>query len=250
MTADLTLKMSKPSSFRIDYAIPVGASNITVTGWFTGNGDFLQGNNRRTRMPSHNALFSSFNGGVNVGVGDIVDLFIGDTSESLGKAGVEWTRNPDEKLDGKLCYVLAGTVKLQNVLVWVNRSSFLIAQTQVVMDGKSGPAAMDDAQIKEQLKTMNNGKEPTLLEIATVKRMSKMTGTITETYPNIQTNLTLAMNDLVPAAPVAPARAGAPGQAAGGVVGGAGAPAGRASRIAAAPGAATDLGPAPVPCVS
>jgi DNA-directed RNA polymerase subunit RPC12/RpoP len=229
VAADLTLKMSKPLSFRIDSAIPVGPSNITVTGWSTGNGDFLQANNRRTRMPSHSALFTAFNSGVNVGVGEIVRLFINDTSDGLAKAGLEWTRNQDEKLNNQFCYVLAGTVKLQNVLVWVNRSSFLIAQTQVVMDGKSGPAAMDDAQIKEELKAMNNGKEPTLLDIANVKKMSKITGTITETYPNIQTNVALATADFEPPAPVAPARAGAPGDG-GGAMGGGGRGGGRRGR--------------------
>jgi hypothetical protein len=233
VAADLTLKMSKPLSFRIDSAIPVGPSNITVTGWSTGNGDFLQANNRRTRMPSHSALFTAFNSGVNVGVGEIVHLFMNDTTEGLAKDGLEWSRNKDEKLNNQFCYVLAGTVKLQNVLVWVNRSSFLIPQTQVVMDAKSGLAAMDDAQIKAQLKTMKNGKDPTPLEMATAKQMSKISGTITQTYDNIQTNLSLAMSDFQAPAPGPAMRAGAPGQGAGSGVGGAVAPPGRASRIAA-----------------
>jgi DNA-directed RNA polymerase subunit RPC12/RpoP len=233
VAADLTLKMSKPLSFRIDSSITVGTSNITTTGWYTGNGDFLQLNNRRNKMPSHGDLFSAFNNGVNVGVGDIVDLFINDTSDGLVAPGIEWSRNQDDKINGQPCYVLSGTVKFNNVLVWVNRASFLIPQTLVLMDGKSGLATMDDSKIKEALKAMNNGKEPTLAQIAAVKKAAKIMGTIIDTYDNIQTNTPIAAADFQPDAPAA-AMTGA-NQPGGG--GGVGAPAGgggggRATRIA------------------
>jgi uncharacterized membrane protein YgcG len=63
-------------------------------------------------------------------------------------------------------------------------------------------AGLDDAQIKEALKAENNGKEPTLLQIANVKKRLKTTGSVTDTYDNIQTNATIAAADFQPAAPV------------------------------------------------
>jgi len=220
----MTLKMSKqPPGFRIDLTIPTALTNTTLTGWSIGAGDFVQANNRRTRLASHDDLFNRFNAGasadVTVGMGDIVRLFTEDTGGDLAKAGLEWTRQKDERLSGQACYVLAGTVRFQNVLVWVNRKTFQIAQTKVVLDGKSPLADMDDAQIKEAWKTQNNGKEPTLLQLSNLKRMLKTVGSVTETYIGAQTNLTLAMTDLQPAAPVAPVKPvaatpgeGAPGQ--------------------------------------
>ena len=161
----MTLKMSKqPPGFRIDMTIPTALTNITLTGWSVGAGDFVQANNKRAKVASHDDLFNRFNAGasafVTVGMGDIVRLFTEDTSGDLAKAGLEWTRQKDERLSGQACYVLAGTVRFQNVLLWVNRKTFQIAQTRVVLDGKSPLADMDDAQIKEAWKAQNNGKEP------------------------------------------------------------------------------------------
>ncbi|MGD0413007.1 MAG: hypothetical protein ABSC18_15055 [Verrucomicrobiota bacterium] len=220
VSADLELKMSKPLNFRIDMTLPTATSNTTTTGWSTGNGDYIQANNRRTKLPSHDGLFSSLtlpsSAGVNVGVGEIVRLFIDDTSEGLAKDGLEWSRQRDERIEGQPCYVLAGNVRLQNVLVWVNRKTFLIPQIQVKLDGKSGLADLDDAKIKETLKAQNNGKDPSPLQITIFKNMQKTTGTVTETYSGIKTNVTLAMADFQPPAPVAPVAkapaAAAPGQ--------------------------------------
>ena len=139
-------------------------------------------------------------------MGEIVRLFTDDTSDGLAKAGLEWTRKEDERIGGQPCYVLAGTVKLQNVLVWINRKTFLIAQTQVVLDA-NGHRRHGRRQNQGELKAQNNGKEPTLLQIANVKKLLKTTGTVTETYGNIQTNLTFAMTDIEPPAPVAPVAA-------------------------------------------
>lgn len=199
VSGDLSLKMSKPLSFRIDLTIPKSTSNTTMIGWSTGNGDFFQANNHRLKVPTEDALFSSLNlganTGVSVGAGEIVRLFTEDASQGLAKEGLEWSREKDQRIDNQPCYVLAGTVRLQNVLLWVNRNTFLISQIQVKLDGKSGQANMDDAKIKEEWKAANNGKDPTLAQIATVKNMLKTTGTVTETYGNIQTNVTFATTE-------------------------------------------------------
>jgi uncharacterized membrane protein YgcG len=75
---------------------------------------------------------------------------------------------------------------------------------------------LDDAKIKETLKAQNNGKDPSPLQITIFKNMQKTTGTVTETYSGIKTNVTLAMADFQPPAPVAPVAkapaAAAPGQ--------------------------------------
>ena len=227
-SSDLTLKMSKPLSFHIEMTTPTATSNVTLMGWSTGNGDFIQSNNRRVQMPSDEDLFSRFTSGssigVSVGVGEIIRLFMEGTKPGLDNPGIEWTRTKDENLNSQPCYVLAGMVKLQVVMVWVNRRSFLIPQTRVILVGAAGAAGIDDAKIKQELKAENNGKEPTLLQIDTVKKRLKAAGMVTDTYDNIQTNITLAMTDLVPPAPVPAMSAGAPGQG--------GAPPGRATGIA------------------
>jgi hypothetical protein len=223
----LTLRMGKPLSFRIAMTTPAAQGGMSMTGWSTGNGDFLQLDNSPVKVQSHEEIFVVFNLGASAGVGDLVRLFINDTTKGFAKEGVEWTRNDDQTISGQPCYVLAGTVNLQNVIIWVSRRTFLITQMQAVLDGKSGMAAMDDADIKTTWKAMNNGKEPTLAQVANFKKMAKVTGTVTATYDDIKTNLTLAARDFQPGAagPAAPAQPG-------GRQAGRGAPGGRATAIA------------------
>ena len=207
ITADLSLKMNRPLSYRIDMTIALGATNLTTTGWSSGAGDWIQSRFGRTKMPSHDQVFNSFSGfsgGVNGGAGDIVRLFIGETNQGLAKDTIEWTRDTDENLGGQSNYVMEGSVDLHNFKVWISRDTFLISQTQVVLDGS---ASMDDTTIKAQLKAMT-GKDPSLKDVADVKKAMKIKGTITQTYNNIQTNVTFAAADFTPETPVVPARGG------------------------------------------
>jgi DNA-directed RNA polymerase subunit RPC12/RpoP len=220
VSSDLTLKMSKPNKFRIDMTLPSVQGEITMTGWSAGTGDFLEANNLRIPVTSRDDLFSRFENvagvGVGVGVGEIVRLFTSDTTGGFSKHGLEWTLNDDESVDhtvdGDPCFVLAGTVKLQDVLVWVSKKSFLIPQVQVKLGTMAG---MDDDKIKELLKAQNKGVEPTFAQLAAAKQLAKITGTITDTYANIQTNVTIAMTDIQPAGFTAtgmPAQGGVNGQ--------------------------------------
>jgi len=261
VSSEITLKMNKPLSFRVDMTTLTATSNATVMGWDAGNGAFLQSGSRRTKVASEDELFSRFTSGssigLNVGVGDIIRLFLDGTKPGLDDPNIQWARGTDAKLNDQQCYVLAGTVKLQPVMIWVNRRTFLIPQTSIVLQAVMTNSAsldddqmkaalkdwqralvklyrLDDAQIKEELKAENNGKDPTLLQVDTVKKWRKTTSTVVDMYDNIQTNITIAMTDLVPAAPVAPARATAPepmqGGGGGAVGGGGGRGGGRRGR--------------------
>ena len=223
--------MSRPDNFRIDQDLSQGSGTTTWICWSAGNGVFFQDSitQKRTKLASPDIILDNLNKGVSVGVGDIIRLFQNDLHGGLADAGAILSRTNDDTLEGEPCYVLAGTVKLQNVLIWVNRKSFLIPQTQVVLDGESSVIGMDDAKIKEQLASTNNSQFVTAAQIAQVKMFSKLKGTFTDTYQNIQTNATIALADLVPPPPAgataAPPAAGSPppgGRPAGQGLGGSG----------------------------
>ena len=46
----------------------LGSNNATIIGWSTNNFGFVQANNRRSRLASHDDLFSLFNTGAKAGV--------------------------------------------------------------------------------------------------------------------------------------------------------------------------------------
>ena len=197
-SGDLTLKMTKPANFRIDLGIAVGGSNYVTSGWSAGSGNFIQRNNQRTPRPTPEIVMDSFGQGMGVRAGDIVRLFVDDAHGTLPTEATDWTRTNDDTLNGAACYVLAGTVKYQDVRVWVARNTFLIAQTQVMLDGESSAISMDDAKIKAELMAMTGAKQITTAQINAVKTIAKLKGTVTETYLTIQTNAAISLAELVP----------------------------------------------------
>jgi len=224
VVGDLKVKMSRPRNFRVDLSLALGPSNMTTTGWSAGSGNFLQFNNQRIAVPSPEVVLESFSRGFSVGAGDVVRLFLDDVQGTLPAAATDWSGTNDDTLNGQACYVLAGTVKLQNALVWVNRKTFLIEQTRVLLDGESSAIPTDDVKIKEALGAMNGGKPVSIAQINQMKMIAKLKGTITDTYQNIQTNANVSLAELEPPAPVVPVAVAAapPPQEQGGEGGGGG----------------------------
>jgi hypothetical protein len=208
VSGDLTLKATRPGDFRIDLNIARGGSNLLTTGWSAG-GSYIQANQTRSVAPSPEIVLDYFAkglgvgpGGFGVGAGDVIRLFMDDPHGTLPKLAEDWSRTNDDKINGETNYVLVGTARFQNVRVWVSRKTFLISQTQVDLDGESSVAALDDNQLKSTLMTMYGLKQVTTAQLKVARQLAKLKGTVTDTYQNIQTNMTIAMADLEPAKPV------------------------------------------------
>jgi len=106
---------------------------------------------------------------------NIAELFFSDTN-SLATQAQYFTKTNSPGPNGQDCYALAGTENFQNTVVWVNKSSFLISQIEVIL------GATPDG---EQLHKLPKSQQGIVLAL------SKWKGTITETYSTIQTNNSL-----------------------------------------------------------
>ena len=239
ISSDLAMKLERPENFRVEANLATRSATNNVIGLSSGHGYFLLSKNTRTVVPSRDALCATL---AAPGAGFAANLFYNETDGLPACAGADWSLTNGAEIPGQPCYVLAGTLWFQKELIWVNKKTFLIHRLQVVLDGNTNAIEMDDAKIKETLAASKNGQAVTPAEIALVKTGMKVAarakGAITETYPNIQTNIPIALAEFEPppsAAPPAgqpPAR-GARGGAGTGPGGGAAPTGGRATRIAA-----------------
>ena len=136
--------------------------------------------------------------------------------KDLGQTG-------DEPVNGHDCFTLTARVLGQKVKIWVDKSTYLISQSQITLGGQISDADVDDAfslvaagftnlppaqldMIKEQVKKYT----PAMLKIR---------GTITSTSKNMELNPTLSADDFnypVPAGVRLIRMTGAAGQAPGG----------------------------------
>ena len=112
--------------------------------------------------------------------------------KDLGQTG-------DEPVNGHDCYTLTAKVLGQKIKIWVDKSTYLISQSQITLGGQISDADIDDAfslvadgftnlppaqldMIKEQVKKYTPA-------------MMKIRGTITSTTKNIELNPTLSADD-------------------------------------------------------
>jgi hypothetical protein len=235
LSSDLTMKLGRPDNFRVDVNQRIGSATMSLIGWSAGQGYYRMVNNSRIKDSSRGAALSGLGA---AGTAFMATLFYNDADGLPAFAGTDWSKTKGAAIPGQPCYVLAGKIFFQDVLVWVNKQTFLIPRVQIVLGGNTNAPVMDDAKIKETLTAAKNGQAATAAEItqfkAQMKMASQIKGTITETYQDIQTNVDIALAEFEPPPSAATPAAPPPARGSRTGTGGAGAPAGgRATRIAA-----------------
>lgn len=203
-TTDLSIKRSRPASFRIagDSKTEVGRKIMTNTFafWSSDKGTFMfmdshQRMNPATYMqlPDANTMNGQSGG---LGVGTLQHFF--DESGVMTKLIKDLGQTDDESVDGQDCYTLTAKVLGQKVKVWVNKTSYLVAQWQLTLGG-----AISDADIDDAFALFSTGVTTPQAQMDQAKAqfkqiapaITKIRGTVTATYNNIETNLTFAADD-------------------------------------------------------
>jgi hypothetical protein len=170
-----SLQLGRTNNYRLEWEQKASSTTVKGTAWSSGKGNFVGygpvapskvKSRQLALLPAASAFILS---------GGIADVFFCETN-SLAANVKDFTKTNGPSLNGQDCYVLAGEQNHLSMLVWVNKSTFLINQIEVMLGGK-----MDQAELK---------KLP-LAERNVMQTMSKLKGTITETYDNIHTNQNL-----------------------------------------------------------
>jgi hypothetical protein len=191
-----SLQLGRTNNYRLEWEQTTAGTTIKGAAWSAGKGNFVgygpvAPSKVKTRqlamLPAASSLILS---------GAIADIFYADTN-SLAADVKDFTKTNGPSVNGSDCYVLLGEENHQTVLVWVNKSSFLINQIEVILGGK-----MDEAELK---------KLP-VAERNMMRTMSKLKGSITETYDSIRTNQNLLASSFESAFQPAANAAGAASQ--------------------------------------
>jgi len=193
-----SMQLGRTNNYRLEWEQTSAGATVKGAAWSAGKGNFVgygpvAPNKVKTRqlalLPAASALVLS---------GGIADVFYAETN-SLATDVKDFTKTNGASLNGQDCYVLAGEQNHMGVLVWVNKSNFLINQIEVTLGG-----AMDPAELK---------KLP-VAERNVMTTLSKLKGTITETYSNIRSNQNLLASSFETAyrPPANAAAAAAPSQ--------------------------------------
>jgi hypothetical protein len=175
LTTTSSLQLGRTNNYRLEWEQKLSGKSVKGAAWSAGKGDFVgYGSNppnkvktRQIAMASSAAFFVLSSG--------IAELFFSDTN-SVAAQSQNFTKTNGPGLNGQDCYVLTGEQNHQNLLIWVNKSTFLVSQLEIILGEK-----IDDAELKKIPSTQRNA----------MIAMSKLQGTIIETYSGIQTNQNL-----------------------------------------------------------
>jgi hypothetical protein len=199
-STDVAILLARPDLYRIEGTSKTEAGRRTVTNtiaiWSAGKGDYaLMGKNyMKLRDRSSGFAMTGSSGGLAMA---IPQLFFDDTA-MMGKIIQDWGQTEDESLDGRDCYTLTAKMFGQKLKIWVSKSSYMILQSQITLG-----APVSDVDIDAALSTFNTNTNMTPAQMEQMKAqarqqaamMTKIRGTVTETYDRVETNQTYAAAD-------------------------------------------------------
>jgi hypothetical protein len=184
VTTKLSLRLGRPDLYRMEWEREVGKQQIKGAVWAAGKGDFVHPGAVTAKVKDREtALNTAAASSDTLGV-FIAALFFDETNSPAATLK-NYAKTNNETLNGQKCYVLTGQivsqkVLSQNVLFWVHKSDFLIAQTELILGGKIDEAALAGLS---------------LVQKAQMEKASKLKGNYIETYQDIVTNKVLNPGD-------------------------------------------------------
>jgi hypothetical protein len=170
-----SLQLGRTNSYRLEWEQKASGSTLKGAAWSSGKGNFVGygpvapskvKSRQLALLPAEASLVLS---------GGIADVFFSETN-SMAVEAKDFTKTNGPSLEGQECYVLAGEQNHLSLLVWVNKSTFLINQIEVILGGPVDPAELKKLPVAQR---------------NLMATLSKLKGTIIETYTNIRTNQNL-----------------------------------------------------------
>jgi hypothetical protein len=175
-TATVSLQLGRTNFYRMEWERSAGGRVVKGVAWNSGKGDFIGfGQYAPGKVKNRQTAFSTAADSSGALCAFIAEIFFGETN-SLAKHAEVFAKTNGPSINGQSCYVLNGQLNAHNVVLWVDKKTFLIPQIEFDYGGK-----LD----------MVTFKTLPLLEREKLTRLSKLKGNVVETYQNMDTNLTL-----------------------------------------------------------
>ncbi len=185
LTTKLSLRLGRPDLYRMEWEREAGTQQIKGAVWAAGKGDFVHTGTTTTKLKNRElALTTAAASSGTLGM-FIAALFFDETNSPAATLK-NFAKTNNQTLNGQKCYVLTGQIASRNVLFWVHKSDFLIAQAELILGGK-----VDEASLAGL----------TLVQKAQMEKASKLKGNFIETYENIEANKVLNPGDFETAFP-------------------------------------------------
>ena len=177
LTEGVSLELGRTNLYRLEWELTASATPYKGAAWSAGKGDFVgygpypaaKAKNRQTALTTASAASQAQ-------CITLAQLFFDETNSVARQAGAfAKTNGPNlaTKIKNRDCYVLDGQFVAHDLVLWIDKESFLIPQIQFIFGGK-----LDETTLKGMPLAQKN-------QLTT---WAKLKGTITETYQTPETN--------------------------------------------------------------
>jgi hypothetical protein len=204
-TVEVSLKLERPNLYCIQGTalMKMGRMSMTNTmaAWSAGDTNYsfmVMGGgaykNYTTVQDRTTALMSG--GQPNVLAMVIASLFFNDGSTNLGKFVQDWGQTEDDSVNGQDCATVTAKVFGQKLKLWISKDNDMILQSQITLG-----APVSDADLDAAMSTFEPNASPERLAKdkaqaeQQMQMMTKIRGTITDTYDKFEANPSLSEDD-------------------------------------------------------
>jgi hypothetical protein len=180
LTQGVSLELGRSNLYRLEWETAVGGASSKGVAWSAGKGDYLgYSPNPATKVRNRQTAMATIGMVSQIQAMTLAQLFFDDTNSVARQADAfARTNGPtlDTKVNGRECYVLDGQFNAHDLVLWIDKETFLVSQIQFLFGGR-----LDESKLK--------GMKPR--EKSHWTTWSKLKGSVTETYgqPVLDTNM-------------------------------------------------------------
>ncbi|HEY3856127.1 MAG TPA: hypothetical protein VGO67_17190 [Verrucomicrobiae bacterium] len=180
MSQGVSLEMGRTNFYRLEWDTVADGVSSPGVAWSAGKGDYLgYGGGPASKVKNRQTAMGTIGNISQVQCVTLAQLFFDDTNSVARMADAfAKTNGPglDAKVNNRDCYVLDGQFNAHDLVLWVDKETFLIPQIQFIYGGR-----LDESKLK--------GMKPAEKSHWTI--WSKLKGSVTETYsaPILETNM-------------------------------------------------------------
>jgi hypothetical protein len=207
-TMELSLKLGRPNMycFQGTSLMKMGRQSMTNTTavWSPGETNYsltimaasAYKNRNYTTVKDRNTALMSGVGQPAILAITIMGLFFDGGNTNIDKLVQDWGQTEDDSVNGQDCATITAKFFGQKLKFWISKNNYMILQSQITLG-----APISDADIDAAIAAFDTTKDPQQIakDKAQAKQqtqmMTKLRGTITDTYDDVEANPTLTADD-------------------------------------------------------
>lgn len=208
-TMDVSLKLGRPNMFIVQGTATTQMGRMSMTNtsavWSLGDTNYSLtmmggggggGYRNYTTVKDRNTALMSGAGQPSFLAMTVMNLFFNDLNTNMEKLVQDWGQTEDDSIGGQDCSTITAKIFGQKLKLWIRKDNYMVLQTQVTLG-----APVSDADIDTAIDAFDTTKDPAQIakDKAQAKQqmqmMTKIRGTLTDTYSDVEPNPTLSADD-------------------------------------------------------